>query len=135
MRALASDDPGQLLRWLVPAFPILQEAAAHELWDEDLVDALSAAVAGQAREVGALAGLPQALVYRAGVHVLFGEFNTAATLIAEANSITAATTHNGPVRYHSLLVAAWRASRRRPCGRSMRPPLTAQRAVRAVRSG
>ncbi|BBZ63934.1 helix-turn-helix transcriptional regulator [Mycolicibacterium monacense] len=108
MRALASDDPGQLLRWLVPAFPILQEAAAHELWDEDLVDALSAAVAGQAREVGALAGLPQALVYRAGVHVLFGEFNTAATLIAEANSITAATTHNGPVRYHSLLVAAWR---------------------------
>lgn len=108
MRVLASEDPGQLLRWLVPAFPILQESAAHELWDEDLVDALSAAVVQQARDVGALAGLPQALVYRAGLHVMFGELNTAATLIAEANSITAATTHHGPVRYHSLLIAAWR---------------------------
>jgi DNA-binding CsgD family transcriptional regulator len=108
MRTLALQDPTQLLRWLVPAFPILQESAAHELWDEELVDALSAAVVQQARDVGALAGLPQALVYRAGVHVLFGEFNTAATLISEANSITAATTHYGPVRYHSLLVAAWR---------------------------
>lgn len=89
MRMLALEDPVQLLRWLVPAFPILQESAAHELWDEDLVDALSSAVVQQARDVGALVGLPQALVYRAGVHVLFGEFTTAAT------------THYGPVRYHS----------------------------------
>jgi DNA-binding CsgD family transcriptional regulator/tetratricopeptide (TPR) repeat protein len=108
MRTLALEDPVHLLRWLVPAFPILQESAAHELWDEDLVDTLSSAVVQQARDVGALAGLPQALVYRAGVHVLFGEFTTAATLIAEANSITAATSHYGPVRYHSLLIAAWR---------------------------
>ncbi len=108
MSALADADPGQLQRWLVPAFPILQESAAHELWDENLVDRLSAAVVRQARDSGALAGLPQALVYRAGVHVLFGELNTAATLIAEAHSITAATTHAGPVRYYFLVIAAWR---------------------------
>lgn len=108
MSALASTEAAQLQRWLVPAFPILQESAAHELWDEDLVDALSAAVVRQARDSGALAGLPQALVYRAGVHVMFGELNTAATLIAEAHSITAATTHRGPVRYHFLVIAAWR---------------------------
>lgn len=108
MSKLASTEPAQLQRWLVPAFPILQESAAHELWDENLVDALSAAVVQQARDSGALAGLPQALVYRAGVHVMFGELNTAATLIAEAHSITAATTHRGPVRYHFLIIAAWR---------------------------
>lgn len=108
MRDMATQDPRQLRRWLVPAFPILQESAAHELWDEDLIDLLSAAVVQQARDAGALAGLPQALVYRAGAHVLFGELNTAATLIAEAASITAATSDRGPVRYHLLVVAGWR---------------------------
>lgn len=108
MHALASSDPRQLQRWLVPAFPVLQESAAHELWDEDLVDSMSAAVVRQARDSGALAGLPQALVYRAGVHVLFGELTTAATLITEADVITEATTHGGPVRYHFLVIAAWR---------------------------
>lgn len=108
MSALASGDPAQLQRWLVPAFPILQESAAHELWDENLVDALSAAVVQQARDSGALAGLPPALVYRAGVHVLFGELNTAATLIAEAQSIAAATTNQRALPYHFLVIAAWR---------------------------
>ena len=61
----------------------------------------------QARDAGALAVLPPALAYRAGVHVLAGEFATAATLIEEANSITAATGY-APVRYHSLTLAAWR---------------------------
>ena len=61
-----------------------------------------------ARDAGALAGLPRALVYRAGVHLLAGEFATAATLIEEADSITAATDHYAPVRYHSLLLTAWR---------------------------
>ncbi|MGE2716089.1 AAA family ATPase [Mycolicibacterium litorale] len=108
MKALTSAEPAELQRWLVPAFPILQESAAHELWDEDLVDMLSAAVVAQARAAGALAGLPQALVYRAGAHVLFGELTTATTLIAEAQSITAATAPSGPVRYHFLVIAAWR---------------------------
>ena len=78
------------------------------LWDEAIVHQLSTAVVRQARDAGALAVLPRALVYRAGVHLLAGEFTTAATLIEEANSITAATDHLVPVRYHSLLLAAWR---------------------------
>lgn len=108
MCELARTDPGQTLRWLVPAFPLLQESAAHELWDEDILDTLSGAIVAQARSAGALAGLPQALVYRAGVMVLFGEMSSAATLIAEAQSITAATSDGGPIRYHSLILAAWR---------------------------
>jgi DNA-binding CsgD family transcriptional regulator len=47
-------------------------------------------------------------VYRAGVHLLAGEFATAATLIEEANGISASTDHLAPVRYHSLLLTAWR---------------------------
>lgn len=108
MCELAETEPAQVLRWLVPAFPILQESAAHELWDENLVDALSAAVVTQARAVAALAGLPQALVYRSGVHLLLGEFSTAATLIAEADAINEATGHASPVRYHWLTILAWR---------------------------
>lgn len=108
MCELAKSDASSVRRWLVPAFPILQEAAAHELWDEAMVDQLSTAVVRQARHVGALDGLPRALVYRAGVDLLAGEFGTAATLIEEANSITAATDPHGPVRYHSVLLAAWR---------------------------
>jgi DNA-binding CsgD family transcriptional regulator len=93
---------------MVPAFPILQESAAHDLWDESIIDQLSAAVVRRARDAGALDVLPRALVYRAGVHLLAGEFATAATLIEEANSISASTDHLAPVRYHSLLLTAWR---------------------------
>ncbi|RDH79009.1 helix-turn-helix transcriptional regulator [Mycolicibacterium moriokaense] len=104
----ARNDDGSVRRWLVPAFPILQESCAHELWDEEIVDQLSSAIVRIARATGALAGLPRALVYRAGVHLLAGEFSTATTLIEEANSINAVTEHGGPARYHSLLLAAWR---------------------------
>jgi DNA-binding CsgD family transcriptional regulator len=61
-----------------------------------------------ARDTGALAGLPRALVYRAGAHLLAGEFTTAATLLEEANSITASIDPHAPVKYHSVLLAAWR---------------------------
>jgi DNA-binding CsgD family transcriptional regulator/tetratricopeptide (TPR) repeat protein len=94
----------------VPACPIRQESAAHELWDESIVHALSSAAVRYARSTGALAGLPRALVYRAGVHMLAGEFVTAATLIEEANSITKSTDTNAAVKYHSILLAAWRGN-------------------------
>ena len=68
---------------------------------------LATVVVRHARDAGALAVLPPALVYRAGVHVQAGEFATAATLIEEANSIAAATGYT-PLRYHSLSLAAWR---------------------------
>ena len=108
MCKLAQSNDLQVRRWMVPAFPILQESAAHDLWDEAIVHQLSTAVVRQARDAGALAVLPRALVYRAGTHLLAGEFTTATTLIEEANSIAAATDHLVPVRYHSLLLAAWR---------------------------
>lgn len=110
MRALAEADETQVRRWLVPAFPILQESAAHEVWDEGIVHDLSAVVVRQARAAGVLAGLPQALVYSAGAHVLAGEFAMATRLIEEARSITEATSQHGPVRYHSLLLEAWRGN-------------------------
>jgi DNA-binding CsgD family transcriptional regulator len=108
MCELAQSNDLQVRRWMVPAFPILQESAAHDLWDEVIIDELSAAVVRQARDAGALDVLPRALVYRAGAHLLAGEFSTAATLIEEANSISASTDHLSPVRYHSLLLTAWR---------------------------
>jgi DNA-binding CsgD family transcriptional regulator len=108
MCELARSNDLQVRRWMVPAFPILQESAAHEVWDDSIVDQLSTAVVRQARDAGALDVLPRALVYRAGTHLLAGEFATVATLLEEANSISASTDHLAPVRYHSLLLAAWR---------------------------
>jgi DNA-binding CsgD family transcriptional regulator len=51
--------------------------------------------------------LPNALTYRACVHVLAGEFAAASALIEEAYAISEAT-GNAPLRYPSLLLAAWR---------------------------
>ena len=109
MREQAQSADSSVGRWLaVPAFPILQESAAHELWDDTIIVDLSTAAVQHARDAGALAGLPRALVYRAGAHLIAGEFATAATLIEEAASITAATDNHVPVRYHALLLTAWR---------------------------
>jgi DNA-binding CsgD family transcriptional regulator len=103
----AEGNDGQALRWITLAFPIIQETAADMLWDDDVQHRLATAMVGYAREAGALAVLPPALGYRAGVHLLAGEFATAATLLEEADSISMATGYT-PVRYHSLMIAAWR---------------------------
>ncbi|HET7739771.1 MAG TPA: AAA family ATPase [Mycobacterium sp.] len=105
----AEQNDGQALGWITLAFPITQETAADELWDDEITHRLATAMVGYAREAGALAVLPPALTYRAGVHVLAGEFATAATLLEEADSISLAT-GNSPVRYHSLMIAAWRGA-------------------------
>ena len=47
------------------------------------------------------------MTYRAGVHVHAGEFTAASALIEESNSITAATGY-APLRYASVMLAAWR---------------------------
>ncbi|KMO69758.1 LuxR family transcriptional regulator [Mycolicibacterium chubuense] len=108
MRAQADDDVA-VGRWLrVPAFPILQESAAHELWDPQAVRHLATAAVRHARGSGALAGLPRALAYRAGVHLMAGEFAAAEQLLGEASSIAAATAARSPVRYHEVMLAAWR---------------------------
>lgn len=97
----------QVLRWMSLAFPIIQETAAAELWDDEIYRQLATDIVQHAREAGALAIIPRALAYRARAHVLAGEFATAATLIEEAASITSATGH-APLKYDALLLAAWR---------------------------
>ncbi|MCV7424304.1 AAA family ATPase [Mycobacterium yunnanensis] len=94
-------------RAVQPPFPIAQESAAHELWDDAVLQQIATDTVRRARDTGSLAVLAPALVYRAGVHVFSGEFGMAHTLIEEANAITAATGHT-PVRYHSLNLAVWR---------------------------
>jgi DNA-binding CsgD family transcriptional regulator/tetratricopeptide (TPR) repeat protein len=103
----AQQNDGQALRWMSLGLAIVQESAVGELWDDAMYRQLASAAVRQARDAGALAVLPSALAYRAGVHVLAGEFATAATLIEEAASIAAATDY-APLRYHSLTLAVWR---------------------------
>ncbi len=103
----AKQNDGQALHWMPLGLAIVLESAAAELWDDSIYHQLATVVVRQARDAGALALLPPALVYRAGVHVQAGEFATAATLIEEANSIAAATGYM-PLKYHSLSLAVWR---------------------------
>lgn len=95
--------------WMEQAFPIALESATHEMWDDDMWHHLATRAVHIAREVGALSLLPAALIYRAGVHVHAGELDAAAELVQEADAISAATGH-APIRYHSLILAAWRGS-------------------------
>jgi hypothetical protein len=109
IRAEAEQGDGNVMRWFWQAFPIVQESAAHEVWDDDVWHELATHSVRLARDAGALAVLPLALVYRAGVHVQAGEFAAASALIEEADAITAATGY-GPVKYHSVLLAALRGA-------------------------
>jgi DNA-binding CsgD family transcriptional regulator len=95
------------MRWLWLACPVAPEPVAPDLWDDDTWDRLTGRAVILARDAGALTVLPIALTARAGVHVHAGEFSTAATLVEEADAISAAT-GNAPLRYTSLLLAAWR---------------------------
>ena len=88
-------------------FPIAQESAAHELWDDAVLQQIATETVRRARDAGALAALPPALVYRAGVHVYMGEFTSAERLLEEVDAITESIGY-APRKYHSLNLAAWR---------------------------
>ena len=88
-------------------FPIAQESAAHELWDDAVLQQIATQTVKRARDAGALAALPPALAYRAGVHVYMGEFASAARLLEEADAITESIGY-APRKYHALNLAAWR---------------------------
>ncbi|MGY4647544.1 ATP-binding protein [Mycobacterium sp. URHB0021] len=88
-------------------FPIAHECAAGELWDDGMWHDVATTAVRLAREAGTLAMLPLALATRAGIHVFAGEFDTAATLIEEADTIAAATGY-APVRYHAVSLTVWR---------------------------
>ena len=99
-------------RWLWLACPVAPEPIALELWDDEAWHELATRAVELAREIGALAVLPVALVYCAGVHVHAGEFAAATALIEEADAIAEAT-GDAPLRYTSLLLVAWRGEEAR----------------------
>jgi DNA-binding CsgD family transcriptional regulator len=95
--------PGdQDLRWLWLLSPV-----CHDVWEDETWHQLTARALKFGRTTGALTVLPVALSYRAGVEVQAGRFAVASALIQEADAITdaAGTT---PLRYASLVLAAWR---------------------------
>ena len=95
-------DEDEIRRWFW-----LPWLVAGDLWDDETWLDLSTQAVRLARESGALNVLPLALGYRATVHLHAAEFSAAAALTEEADAITEAT-GNAPVKYASLLLAAWR---------------------------
>ena len=91
--------------WL--ACPVAPEPLGPELWDDETWHELATNAVKLARDAGALSVLPIALGYLSGLHVHAGEFAAAASLIEESDVITKAT-GNAPLKYTSLLLAAWR---------------------------
>ena len=100
------DDHAEIMRWLLLT-PIVQSMAVFELWDDDAFHALATRAVQLARDTGALALLPVALVYRSGAHVFGGELVAAEALVQEADAIAVATGNAG-LQHASLLVGAWR---------------------------
>ena len=74
------------LRWLWLAC-----RAALIVWDYDSWDVLSDRQVTLARDAGALITLPIAFNMRATVHMFAGEFTEAASMVAQAESVTEAT--------------------------------------------
>jgi DNA-binding CsgD family transcriptional regulator len=96
--------PARDARWLWLACRL-----AQDLWDDELWAVLATRGVHVARETGALGVLPIAATYRASLHVHGGDFDAASSLIAEADSITRAT-GMAPLKYASLMLAAWRGN-------------------------
>jgi DNA-binding CsgD family transcriptional regulator len=109
LERICAETNSQVLRWMSLAFPIVQEIAASELWDDVIYRQLAIDIVRHARDAGALAIIPRALAYQARTHVMAGEFATAATLIEEATSINAAT-GSAPPTYDAVYLAAWRGN-------------------------
>jgi DNA-binding CsgD family transcriptional regulator len=94
--------PGEL--WLACS-------AALDLWDNTALRVLAEYQVGSSRASGAVAALPVSLSYRALAHLHAGEFDDAASLIAEAYAI--ATEIGAPgMDYVDVSLAAWRGEAR-----------------------
>ena len=106
VRDEALDGHAEIMRWLLLT-PIVQSMTVFELWDDDAFHELATRAVRLARDTGALALLPVALVYRSGVHLFGGEFVAAEALVQEADAIAEATGNAG-LLYAWLLLVAWR---------------------------
>jgi DNA-binding CsgD family transcriptional regulator len=82
---------------------------APELWDDELWYELATRGLRVARDTGALRILPIAATYRASLHVHAGAFGAASSLIEESDAVIQAT-GMAPLRFASLMLAAWRGN-------------------------
>ena len=92
------------VRWLWLACRL-----AQDVWDDELWYVFATRGLRVARETGALSVLPIAATYRASLHVQAGAFGAAESLIDESDAITQAT-GMAPLKYASLMLAAWRGN-------------------------
>ena len=97
----AAHTDGDVMHSFWQGFPIAQECAAGELWDDDLWHDVGA------RRFGSRAKRVRSPCFRSHwrrgqeYYVFAGEFDAAAALIEEADTIAAATGY-APVRYHAI---------------------------------
>ena len=80
--------------------------SAHDLWDDEGWEALSARHLQLARDLGALGLLPIAIAQRVGMHLHAGEFAAAASLVEETEAITEAMGAD-LLPYSAMVLAAW----------------------------
>ena len=81
--------------------------AAHDVWDDESLYVLSTSLVALARQAGALAALPEALLVGMGLQLLVGELATAAPMAEQAEAVARVTGSSlGP--YGPLVLAAWR---------------------------
>lgn len=109
LEAFCADDPsseaagdGDTRRWLW-----LASRTALTLVDDDLLEVLTQRNVRLAREAGALATLPVALLFSSSFCVLTGELARADELIAEEIEVTQVT-GGVSLRFGPLVLAAWR---------------------------
>jgi DNA-binding CsgD family transcriptional regulator len=104
-RALQVVQRDEDVRWLWLACRI-----ASELWDDETWEELATRQVRVARERGALAVLPLALIYRSGTHLHAGELVAASMLIDEADALVRSI-GGAPLMYTKILLAAWRGQK------------------------
>ncbi|MFD0853280.1 hypothetical protein ACFQ07_13650, partial [Actinomadura adrarensis] len=107
-RREARRNPDDNMRWLWLTYLV-----AADMWDDQTLHELAERAVQAAREIGALHFLPQALTYRAAVHVYAGEFDAAATLVEESDAILKVT-GNSYFGFAVTLLRAWRGGAEAP---------------------
>ncbi|RSM58340.1 LuxR family transcriptional regulator [Actinoplanes sp. ATCC 53533] len=102
VRRDAGRDADASMRWLW-----LTWLVAGDMWDDEAWHELATHAVRAAREAGALNFLPLALSYRAVLHLHCGEFDLAAELIEESDTLMEVIGRS-TLGYARLLLSAWR---------------------------
>lgn len=107
-RQEARRDPDDSMRRLGLTYLV-----AADMWDDQALHDLAEHAVQAAREIGALHFLPQALTYRATVHIYAGQFDAAATLVEESDAILKVTGH-AHFGFASNVLLSWRGGAEAP---------------------